>query len=184
MLNRSLKVLLVINLIFCFGSTLLGPLYAVFIKEIGGSILTIGWAFAVYMITVGAVAFLAGKLGDNIKEKEYLLGVGYLIRAVGFFLYIFVGNTLHLLLLQFFLGTGEAIANPAFKAIYSIHLTRDKESSQWGIWDMSYSIIVGLAAILGALIVNFFGFAALFYTMSGLSILSFIILMLQPRKLL
>lgn len=184
MLNRSLKILLAINLIFVFGASLLGPLYAVFIGKIGGNILTIGWAFSVYMITVGLVAFFSGKLGDIIKEKEYLLAIGFLIRGIGFFLYIFIGTIFHLLLLQFLLGIGEAIANPAFKAIYSLHLGRGRESSQWGIWDMSYSMIVGLAAIVGALIVNFFGFTILFYIMSSLSVLAFILLMIQPRKLL
>ena len=134
MKNHSLRILIIINLVFVFGASLFGPLYAVYVKEeIGGNILDIGWAFATYMITVGIIAYAAGKMGDKLKEKEYFLAIGYLIRAVGFFSYTLVSNIEELLLLQFFLGIGEAIANPVFKSIYSIHLDNGKESTQWGI---------------------------------------------------
>lgn len=185
MKNHSLSTLVGINLIFVFGASLLGPLYAIYVKqEIGGDILTIGWAFAIYMITVGVVSYIAGKMGDKIKEKEYLLAVGYLIRAVGFFCYTLISTIGGLFLLQLFLGIGEAIANPSFKSIYSIHLDNGRESTQWGIWDMSYSIIVGIATIIGAMIVNSFGFDILFYSMSLLAVIALLVLLFQPRKLL
>ena len=81
---------------------MLGPLYAVFVKKIGGDVLDIGWIFLVYMITVGIVAYIAGRLGDKIKESEYLVAAGYLIRAVGFFCYTLIANPIQLIMLQFF----------------------------------------------------------------------------------
>ena len=185
MKNRSLRTLIGINLIFVFGASLLGPLYAIYVKEeIGGDILAIGWAFAIYMITVGVISYTAGKMGDKIKEKEYLVAVGYLVRAVGFFCYTLISSITGLLLLQFFLGIGEAIANPAFKSIYSIHLDDGRESTQWGVCDMTYSMTVGIATIIGAVVVDNFGFNILFYAMSSLAIIAFLVLLFQPRKLL
>ena len=185
MKNHSLSTLTGINLIFVFGASLLGPLYAIYVKEeIGGDILAIGWAFAIYMVTVGVVSYIAGKMGDKIKEKEYLLAVGYFIRVIGFFCYTLISTIGGLFFLQLLLGIGEAIANPSFKSIYSVHLDDGRESTQWGIWDMFYSIMVGIATIIGAVVVNSFGFNILFYTMSLLAFIAFLVLLFQPRKLL
>lgn len=183
-MNKSLKKLLLINSVFVFGASLLGPLYAVFVKEIGGDILTIGWTFAAYMFAGGIMSYFAGRLGDKLKETEYLIAAGYIIRAVGFFLYTLIGSPLQLLLLQFFLGAGEAVANPAFKSIFSRHLDSKKSTTQWGTWDLLYSIITALGVGIGAFIVEFLGFNILFYIMSISSLLAFILLIIQPRKLL
>jgi len=182
--NKHLRALLTLNTFFVFGATLLGPLYAVFVKDIGGNILTIGWSFAVYMVILGLAAYATGKLGDKIKEREYLLGLGYLFRGFGFFGYVFTQNSFHLLFVQIILGLGEAFGNPAFKAIFSEHLDEGKYSSEWGIWDALYSVAVGISAMTGAFIVSIFGFDTLFVTMGSISFLSFIIILLLPRELL
>ncbi|MDD5290590.1 MAG: MFS transporter [Patescibacteria group bacterium] len=183
-MNRSLKILVSINLVFVFGAALLGPLYAIFVKNIGGNILDIGWTFSVYMITIGVMAYIGGRLGDKIKESEYLVAAGYFIRAIGFFSYTLIASPGQLLILQFFLGIGEAIANPAFKSIYSLHLDSNKSSTQWGVWESLFSITVGIATLAGAFIAQYFGFNVLFYAMSSLAFAAFILLMIQPRKLL
>lgn len=137
MYNRAIRTLLVINSIFVFGATLLGPLYVVFVRdEIGGNILDVGWVFAVYMFTVGIASYFVGKLGDRLKEKEYLLALSYLFRAVSFLLFVFVTSITQLFWLQILLGLGEAIGNVSFKALYSLHLNKVKATSQWSAWDM------------------------------------------------
>ncbi len=83
-LNKNLGALLSISGVFVFGASLLGPLYAIYVKQIGGNVLTIGWTYSVYMFTVGIAAFFADKYGDKIKEAVYVPAVGYDIWAVGF----------------------------------------------------------------------------------------------------
>jgi len=182
--NKHLKTLLALNVFFVFGATLLGPLYAVFVKDIGGDVITIGWSFSIYMIALGLVAYIAGRLGDKIKEREYLLGLGYLLRGIGFFGYIFIQSLFHLLFIQIILGIGEALGNPSFKAIFSDHLDKGKYSSEWGTWDALYSITVGVSTMAGAFVVNVFGFNTLFIIMGSVTTLSSIIILLLPRKLL
>lgn len=184
MINKSLKTLLLLNVFFIFGATLLGPLYAVFVKEIGGDILTIGWSFAAYMFALGLCSYFTGYLGDKIKEKEYLLAIGYLLRAIGFFGYIFIQFPVHLLFVQLILGLGEAFGNPSFKAIFSLHLDKKKYCTEWGIWDALYSTTVGISAIIGAIVINIWGFTPLFLIMGSVAFLCFIIMMFLPRKLL
>lgn len=185
MLNASLKVLLGINLVFVFGQGLLGPLYAVFVeRRIGGNVLDIGWAFAVYMITIGVMSLLAGKLADKTKEKEYFVMAGYLIRAFTFLAFIFIDSIFQLMVLQFILGFAEAIATPAFNAIYSMHLDKKREVTEWGINYFYTYIIFGVAAIVGALIVNYLGFSMLFAAMSVFAFVAFFLMLFVPRKLI
>jgi hypothetical protein len=82
------------------------------------------------------------------------------------------------------LGVGEAVANPAFKSIYSLHLDSGRSSAQWGVWESLFSITVGIATLAGAFVAQYFGFTILFYAMSSLAFIAFILLMIQPRKLL
>ena len=136
------------------------------------------------MIILGLASYATGKLGDKIKEREYLLGLGYFLRGLGFFGYIFIQSPFHLLFVQIILGIGEAFGNPSFKAIFSDHLDKGKYSSEWGVWDALYSITVGLSAMIGAFIVSIFGFATLFIIMGSIAILSSVIIMLLSRELL
>lgn len=137
MKNHSLSILISINLVFMFGAALLGPLYAVYVQEqIGKDILTIGWAFAVYMMTIGTLTYVAGKWTDRVKEKEYFVAAGYLIRAIGFLLYTVIGSVPELLLVQFFWVLEWQLQIPRLSRFILFIWTGEK--SQWnggsGIW--------------------------------------------------
>ena len=71
---------------------MLGPIYAIFVQEIGGDILAAGSAWATFMITSGIGIFLMGKLVDKIQREKPILMLGYALASLGFLGYFFVSN--------------------------------------------------------------------------------------------
>jgi len=182
--NKSLKILLGINSVFVLGANMFPPLFALFVKELKGGAFAAGSIWATFAIVTGILTFILSRFGDSIKEKEYLIAGGYFFRLIAWVGCFFVNSLWHLYFLQIILAMGEALGNPAYNAIYSEHLDRGHYVKQWGISTSSNAILIGIAAFTGGVIVTQFGFRILFLVMAFLAAIPFILLMIQPRKLL
>lgn len=182
--NPSLKTLYIYNGIFVAAAGLLGPLYAVYVKEFDSSVLFVSFSWAAFIFSSILFTFIVSRIGDSVKEKEYLLLGGYLVRGIVWFLYAFSGNIIHIIVLQILLGLGEAMGTPSFDAIFARHLDRGQEVKEYSYWKLVYNISLGLATVAGGIIVNYFGFQILFFSMAGLSMISFFGILFKPRTLL
>lgn len=169
------KYLLYGGNIWYFAEGMFGPLFVVFTERIGGDLLNISWAWAVYLFFSGASIIVIGKISDRIN-KEWTLMAGYILNAALTFCYLFIDSPTQLLFLQAALGFASALATPTWDAIYDEHSgdgTRDGVS--WGIADGTPDLVVGAAILIGSLIVAKFSFAALFITMGVLQVVSVIV---------
>jgi len=160
------------------------PLFALFVEKLKGGAFAAGSIWATFAIVTGILILIISRFGDRLREKEYLVAAGYFFRFVAWMGYYFATSLWHLYFLQIFLAIGEAAGTPAFNAIYSEHLDKGKYVRQWGICNSSGAIIMGVAAFVGGSIVSQFDFKTLFLIMTSLAAISFILLMIQPRKLL
>ena len=86
MKNNALKILFLYNGIFVLADSMLGPLYAVFVSGMKGGILPISFSWSAYLVSTTIFTFFISKIGDRIKEKEYLLLAGFAIRSLVWFL--------------------------------------------------------------------------------------------------
>lgn len=183
-MNRALKIIILSNVIFTFAGALLGPLYAVFVERVTGNIIHVGASIALFSITTAILILILTKFGERLKETEFLLILGFTLRAVGWFFYIFVSSAWQIYAIQVILAFGEAFGSPAFTALFSLHLDEGKYVTQWGRWISFVLITSGIASFLGAAIVSSFGFKPLFIGMVILALASAFIVYRQPRKLL
>jgi len=184
MINRSLKILFLFNGFFVFAATLLGPLYAVYVKSIDENILSTSITWAVFLASATLFTYIVSKKGDSIKEKEYMLMAGFLIRAVSWLLFIFVGSIFHLILVQALLGLGEALGSPSFDAIFAQHLDEGMQIKEYSSWKLIVNGTTAIATVIGGLVVANFGFTVLFIVMSSLALVSFFGVLFQPREVL
>lgn len=183
-MNKSLKILFTFNAIFVFATYLLGPLYAIFVKNIVGDVLAISITTSVLLVSSTLFTYLISKYGDKVKEKEYLLMGGYLTRALVWTCFIFAENLQTIIILQAFLGMGEALGDSAFDTIFAEHLDKDKHIHEYADWHLTGTLVGAVSTILGGFIVSRFGFGYLFTTMSILAFISFVGVLIKPRKLL
>lgn len=178
----QLKTLLFSTGLYLFAGGLFGPIYAIFVEDIGGDLLTAGGAYSVFAIAAGVIIFLTGKLEDKIKRQELLVIAGYAIGCMGYLGYLFVKTPFDLFIVQAIFGIGVAIGAPAYDGTYSKYLEKGRFASQWGAWESLNWIVAGISAIVGALIASSFGFRTLFSIMFVLSLCALVTSFMLLRR--
>lgn len=164
-MNKKARILLYSSNIWFFGEGLLGPLFAVFSQKIGGNVLDIAWAWAVYLVVSGVFEIGVGKLSDSKIDKTKLMIAGYILNAAATFGYLMVSNQLQFFALQVALGVAAALATPTWQALYAKYADKDHDGYAWGLADGDAKIITGVSAVLGGVIVSTVGFSWLFFIM-------------------
>lgn len=182
--NRALRILFTFNSLFLFSASLLGPLYAIYVAKIGGGVLLISTSTAAFFVASTLFLIFISRWGDRVKEKEYLLILSYLVRAVGYFGYIFLNSALWLILIQVIFGLGDALGTPTFSVLFAKHTDKDEEVMEYSDWTLVANLVMALGVVIGGFIVNSFGFGSLFLIMSILCLISALGIFIVPRKVL
>lgn len=164
-MHRQLKFFLAANSFFVLAMGMFGPIYAIFVEEIGGDILAAGTAWSIFMIISGIGLFLMGNLQDKIKRDKPFIMAGYALMSIVFLGYFFVSDIYQLFMAQAILGISSVIIIPANDAFYTKYLVKGKFASQWAVWEGAWYITSGVAALIGAFLAKAFGFKALFLIM-------------------
>lgn len=182
--NKALRILLATDGLILLASAMLGPIYALFVEDIGGSLLDASFAGGAFALAAGITTLLSGKFSDKVKENELIVVAGYCIIGVGFLLYLVVNSVWSLLVIQVLIGFGEAFYSPAFDAVYSKHLDGHKSGKQWGAWEATNYFTAAIGAVAGGYIVTILGFDMMFIAMATLCFGSALYIYKLPRKVL
>ncbi len=166
-LNKIVKILIISDISFWTGWGLLTPVFAIFIidKIQGGTALVVGIASAFFLIVKSILRIPIGKaLDGKVSEKDdYLVMVlGTFIASLVSFGYIFSSLPWHIYLLEAIHGAGLALALAGWMAIFSRHIEKGKESTQWGWNETTLGLGMGVAGALGGFFVTKFGFNLVF----------------------
>jgi len=182
-MRKTLLILLWTSFFINLAAGLFGPIYAVFVGEIGGNLINVGVAFSIFSIFTGVIIFFISKWEDRFKHQEKLLIISRTIICFGFLGYVFIQNIYHLYAVQMILGIGFAIGTPAYQSLYSKNLKKGKYASEWGIWESMANITTGISAIIGGYIAEIYGFKTLFIIMFIFSIFSLIVSLFLVKKI-
>ncbi len=183
-LNRSLRILITLNTAITFVIGLFAPFYAIYVQRIGGDIAFAGFTWAVLQIVAGVLTLLFTRWSLRVREQELLLAFGYLVRSMVFLSYAFMGSMAQLVFTQVLWGIAAAISVPAFDAVYGAHTSHDGSIVEWGGLEGITSIAVGVAALVGGLVIKSFGFMPIFLVMSAVSFSLTLYIWLLPREVL
>ena len=160
-----------------------GPIYAIYVQKIGGDILAVGAAWAIFMITSGVGILLMGRLQDKIKNDKITIIIGNALTSLAYLGYFFVANVTQLFLVQLLLGISMVIKTPASDSFYTKYLEKEKFASQWAAWESLWYITAGGAAVIGAYLVKMFDFKVLFLVMFFISLIGlFLSIQLKEKK--
>lgn len=183
-LNKPLRVLLITNSLVLLAGGMIGPIYALFVEDIGGNLLDASFAGGIFALAAGITTFISGKYADHNKHKEKIVVFGYVVMGAGFMLYTLVNSIWMLFAVQVIIGFGEAIYLPAFDAVYSAHLDHHKEGQQWGAWESMYYFSTAIGAAVGGYIVVYSGFNMMFVLMALLCLGSALYIYRLPKRAL
>jgi len=180
--NKALRALLITNSMIILAGAMLGPIYALFVKEVGGNLLDASLASAFFALGAGITTLVAGKYADKQKRDERIVAVGYSIMGIGFFLYTMVNSIWQLFAVQLMIGFAEAFYAPAFDSLYSRHTTAKKAGREWGAWESMYYFSVAIGAAVGGLIATNFGFDKIFVIMGTLAFTGALYIWHLPKR--
>lgn len=172
MLTKVESILLWSNAVWMLGWGMLGPLYAVFAKEVGGSVMELSWVYAIFMIVTGIGTLVVGRYADRVG-LERLLVIGFGLTAVATYSYLLVNSIVGLLIVQVLWGVATAFSEPTWYALYDKHSGDDVQDGF--VWSLSsgYAYVLrGLGMLLGGYLVAQYSFDMLFVVMSTVLLLS------------
>jgi MFS family permease len=153
--------LLVASLIANFADSLFGPLYAVYVQEIGGNLLDVGYTVALYSIATGILIVLFGKLSDHYS-KELFATIGFAISALGTLGYVFIETPIQLYVLQLVFALSTALLTAPFSALMAKYIDEKKAGLLWALESGGSKILFGFGLMLGTYITYTFGFITVF----------------------
>lgn len=173
--KKEALVLLRASFLAIFALGLFGPLYAIFVQEIGGDILDVGIAYAIFSVATGLFVLIFGTSRFFSENVRLMVVLGYALWTVGYAGYFFVQNPAHLFFVQIVLGIAGGILEPSWDSVYAAELGEAEASFHWSLWSGGQSLITGAAAFLGSFIVATYSFRLLFLIMAVFNLLSVIV---------
>ena len=173
--KKDALVILKASLFYNFAVGLFAPFYAIYVRQIGGSILDAGLAYAFFNIAMGLLVLTFCRTGFYLRHTRSIIVIGYFLDVFGSLGYIFVVNPTQLFLVQIFLGLSLGLSAPAWDTLYSSDLSKEKANLQWTVWTGGVSLAIGAGALIGGLVVTFFSFKTLFLSIATVNLISGII---------
>lgn len=178
--NKVIKYLIFSDFVFWGAIGLFQPIFAVFIVKniVGGTVFVVGVAAAIYWVLKSLLSIPIGLFLDkHIGEKDdyWFLINGEIIAAITPLALIICRRPWHLYLVQTVYAIGMAMTVSSWQAVFTRHIDKGKEATEWSIDATFYGIGSGLCGLLGGWMAAHFGFIPVFI---GVSILSFLSLLL------
>ena len=166
-INRITKYLILSDLVFYAGWGLITPIFAIFIvqKIQGGDALVAGLSSAIYLILMSLLRvpigiFLDSRPGE--RDDYWFLTIGLFIAALVPFGFIFAKFPWHIYSLQAIHAIAMAMSLSAWPAIFTRHIDKGIESTEWGLDATSVGLGAGISGAIGGWAVTQFGFNPVF----------------------
>ena len=168
-MNKTLKLLILSDIFMFSGFGLIGPIFAIFIKDnlVGGTITAAGLASTIFLITHAVLQLIFAKV-FNPKDRFWMLILGTVMIVMTPFFFIFSTNIWHIYIAQFIHGVGAGFAFPAWSSLFTSNLEKGKRGLQWSMYSSSVGLGTAITAYLGAIMAQSLGFKLVF-SITGLA---------------
>jgi len=178
--NKIIRVLVLGDIMFFSAYGLIGPIFAIFVtgQIAGATIATAGFAATINLLVRALLQMPVARYIDRHKgEKDdfKFMVTGSTLISIVPFIYLFVTVPWHLYLAQIVLGIGGALANPGWYAIFTRHIDKGKEGTEWTLENVGVGLAAAGTAAIGGVLAQYFGFDNLFLIVGVLSLVGLII---------
>lgn len=161
------------------------PILAIFVvKDVkGGNIENAAFAFSFYLIVRIIVEIVMARFLDKSNEnlKFTITFIGIVLTSVSYIGFAFSKDMTLLFLSYAIMGIGLGIATPAKNALFITHIDKNKEPTEWSIYDAVTFLGMAFSTAIGGFVATRFGFEFLFVFACILNLLSLIPYILYRR---
>ncbi len=169
------KVFIVSDSLFYSALNFVTPLFALFVTldVVGGTIQTAAYAltisFVARILSELTISRLISRLNEN--KKIITVIVSLLLITAAYFAFALAREIMQLYIIWAVIGFAQGIAFPAKLSLFSRHLDKNKEATEWGVSDALNMSLIALVTALGGYIAAKYGFSLLFLLASFTSLL-------------
>lgn len=179
--NKVVKYLVLSDFVFWTGWGLLTPVFAIFVVDRiqGGNVFVVGVASAVFWIARSLLRIPIGMFLDicpSEKDDYFFLVAGLGMTSLVPLGYLFAVVPWHIYLLQAIYGAGLAMSYSGWTGIFTRHIDKGMESTEWGLNATTIGLGTGIAGAFGGWAVSRFGFSPVFIMVSVFSLLGTVVL--------
>jgi MFS family permease len=180
-INPVIRFLILSDTVLIGAAGLLGPIFALFIKDFiqGGNEAVAGLAAGIYLLTKSVLQIPIAYLIDKIKgEKDdfWLMFIFTILIGLVPLLYLVIHTPLQLYIVQFILGFFTAFTFPTYMAIFTRHIDKDKEGTEWGVYFTLVDLTGAAMAAIGGYVAISEGFPTLIISVVSLSVFGALLL--------
>ncbi len=183
--GRIVKYFVISDLFFLAGWGFIEPVFSVFIiqKVVGATLLTVGIAAAIYWILKSVLEIpIANFLDTTPGEKDDFTALvgGLFLAALAAFSFSWIHEVWQLYAVQVVHAIAFAFYVPAWSAIFSRHLDKERISFDWSLDSTVGGVAAGIAGLFSGLIAQELGYTAVFVAAGILSMIAALILITAP----
>lgn len=184
-INPVVRFLIISDTIIIGATGLLGPIFALFIEDFiqGGNAAVAGLAASIFLFTKSVFQVPIAHFIDRVRgEKDdfWLMFICTILTSAIPLLYLVIHTPLQIYLVQFILGLFTAFTFPTYMAIFTRHIDKEKEGTEWGVYFTLTDLTSAALAAVGGYLATTQGFPTLII---AVVIVSFIgSLMLWPIR--
>lgn len=185
-MNAVVKAFIISEIFLWSSWNAIIPIFAIFAatKIPGGNTEIAASSFSAYLIVRVIFELISGRyLSRSTDMRKFTISIaGIILISLGYLGFAMTKNVSSLFLFYGVIGTGLGIASPAKNSLFSSHLDKDKEVTEWSIYDGFVFMGMAMAATIGGFVANRYGFTFLFYLVAITNLLSIIPYILYAKR--
>jgi MFS family permease len=182
-INKIVLTMVYADFLLISGKGFLSPIIAVFIADQinGGSVAAVGFATMIFWVVKSAFqvpvsTYADSKRGEDDDYRLMLLGATA-SSVVPLLYYFFATEVWHVYVLQAMDGVAHAFFVPQWLAIFTRHIDKHRESSEWTLHSNAIGLGFASAAAIGGVLAERFGFRVVFLLVSAFMFLGTVVLL-------
>ena len=164
------------------GVGIVAPLLPIYADEMGATGIWIGVIFGGFSISRTIVMPIIGRLSDRHGRKLFL-GIGLLAYAIISLGYIWAENVSQLTAVRLIQGAASGMIIPIAQAYIGDISPEGKEGTWMGYFNAAFFTGFGIGPLMGGTLTDHFGMTVAFYSMGGLNLLAFLLVIFFLPKI-
>jgi MFS transporter, DHA1 family, multidrug resistance protein len=174
--TRIFSILALATFTGMLGMTIIIPLIPIYMERLTLSPIWVGVIFAVFSGTRLILAPIIGRLSDR-RGRKYFLVIGLLLSALASLGYIWASADWHLVLVRILHGAASGMVYPIAMSYLGDITPKGSEGKWMGYFNGVVFTSFGLGPLFGGLLAERFGILVTFSAVSGLCLLSLLLVL-------
>jgi MFS family permease len=176
--NSVVKAFIVSEIFLWSSWNAFNPIFAIFAatQVAGGNTQIAAGSFSTYLVVRVIFELISGRyLRKSTDIKKLLItAIGIVLISFGYAGFALAKTISSLFIFYGVIGMGLGIASPAKNSLFSLHLDKNKEVTEWSLYDGVVFLGMAMSVLVGGFIASEYGFTFLFYLIAITNLLSII----------